>query len=196
MVQQPTRGRIQSNPHDLTDVQPAEQNVQIRSARSKAVPTVDQFRLADPPKEEKAIADTDSLPGQMALCRTRLAERRQPPLPSILRGPFEVRIDVGRLIRSHPTKCEVRNDLADVEGSGPQVPEFRSHAPPISLWNGERKHLAIRKNRARATPIRRIEPLSAQDQLHRCRRASLACCRHPAFGIAGSSDPITLEDSN
>jgi hypothetical protein len=81
--------------------------MQIWRAGAVSVPAIHEFHLAKPAEEQKHIIEPHALPVQMALRTAVLPERREPsglPTPS---GWFEIRIDVGGSVRTHPLSSQI-----------------------------------------------------------------------------------------
>lgn len=116
------RCAVRSQRKDLTDLEPAEQHMQVWGAATVSPdPAPEILHLAEPAEEQEQVADADTLVGQMLLRGADLTESRPPAWKPGPGGRRQVGIVMGvREPEDRPLR-QAGRDLAEVEESAISV---------------------------------------------------------------------------
>ena len=147
MILKPLRNRIKADSQDLSHPKPAEEHMEVRRLRTVSVLPANELDVAEPTEEQEEIINANAHALQVPLSGAVLTERRQPTGSSLARRAFQVRIDMSGSTSGNAPLSEVRNDVGDVESSGPKIAISN---PGFGMWDRQRNHLPVRKNRTRA----------------------------------------------
>src|SRR6266542_2994545 len=115
MVGSPQRHRRPpfGDSHDLANLKPTEQHMEIWSIRNIAPPFKRLVHFAEPTEEEEDVARAHTVPLEMCLGGAVLAEQRLPPrLPRNRTGP-KIWIEMSGARRHQTIIGEIRHNPAD-----------------------------------------------------------------------------------
>ena len=103
---------VRADLQDGPDLQPAPEDVQVRSAPDVLEPAVSGFDLPEPPEVEEQVAGADALTFEDALVSVRLPEHG-PPARLSRNGPgHEVGVEVRPVMGLHLALGEFRDETA------------------------------------------------------------------------------------
>jgi hypothetical protein len=100
---------------NFTDLEPSEENMQIRSSSPEAPSAICAFDFSEPSVEEEHVSDGDTLITQMALRVPSLSKRWPPAGESILRISVQIWIQMNGARGCVLATAQIGNQSADID---------------------------------------------------------------------------------
>ena len=162
----PFDGEVGCDSGDVPNLKPSENNVKCRCVADKAKCVSNLLGSSKASKEKKQIADANLLVREMALRGIGLAEDRTPSRSARDGVASQIGIKMRTVVSADTSASQVFDNPSD-----PQAVERRNFGVSgrrTRIGNRKRAKLTV-QDWTRASAVRRIESLAAEDEFHRSR---------------------------